>query len=123
MELAASLSSRLKHHFPATLVFDHPSVPAMAQHLLEALSPANRPAPMPPVPPTTHHLAAGSPGLDISLTGISRLPGQEEVLGWMQPQPQDAITHVPFSRWDLEPAVSGRILKWWVSVITNAACS
>lgn len=113
VELSSSLSSSLGVQLPATLVFDYPSVSAMAQHIHSLLAPTQPadgasgelvPAGLPLVGRSSPGLAGSLP---ISIALATRLPG-EVVAG-----SADGISSVPFSRWDLE-AMRVSCVHGWV---------
>ena len=111
VELASSLGRSLGLELPGTLVFDYPSVSAMAQHIHGLLAPAQTAGgsaagalvPAAPAALVTASNAAPAGSMLISLAVAARLPtgyaarGGESVLGGA-----DCISLVPFGRWDLE---------------------
>ena len=107
VELASSLGRSLGLDLPGTLVFDYPSVSAMAQHIHSLLAPAQTAGgsaagalvPAAPAALVTASDAAPAGTMLISLAVAARLPTGygESVLGGA-----DCISLVPFGRWDLE---------------------
>ncbi len=125
MELSSTLSSTLGVQLPGTLVFDYPSVKAMAQYIHGLLVPAGSTAAatslpgqyagheMVPAQPGSWQLAV--PGMAaselISIAISSRLPTgySGSALEHVACSP-DGISLVPCSRWDLEAL---RVSVWW----------
>ena len=106
--LSSSLSSTLGKELPGTLMYDYPSVSAMAQHIHSLLAPAEPAggsgasgALLPAVP--TALVASGASLTAGSIALAARLPtgysarGGETIVGGA-----DSISLVPFGRWDLE---------------------
>ena len=102
VELSSMLSSRLGVQLPGTLVFDYPSVAAMAQHIYGQLAHESGSG----AALTEHPLA----GLDLAVPGGHTLGGPvlaDLVLATRLPAEAvpggaDGIGLVPFARWDLE---------------------
>ena len=107
VELSASLSSSLNLQLPGTLVFDYPSVAAMAAHIHSLLMPydespgRNTDAVALAVAPGHVALAASSLHNTalISIDIAARLPVGYSTAGEAN---SDGISVAPFGRWDLE---------------------
>lgn len=111
VELAAGLSDRLGIELAATILWDHPSVRRLAEHL-DGVAPRARPA-------GGRRAEAGEP---IAIVGLGcRFPGAADPRGFWRLllDGVDAITEVPASRWEVErwfdanPAAPGRINSRW----------
>ncbi|WP_168200655.1 type I polyketide synthase [Allokutzneria sp. NRRL B-24872] len=94
VELAALLSSATGRHLPATVVFDHPTPAALADHLRGVDEPVDAPR-------------AGAVDEPIAIVGMAcRLPGgvtSPEQLWELVRDGRDAITGFPVDRgWDLD---------------------
>ena len=115
VELSSTVSTALGMQLPGTLVFDYPSVSAMAQYIHSLLAPAQQ----------AHNSSAtvgselvcalsslgpAAAGDDapagrqlISIALASRLPtGYSGTAGELVAGGADGISLVPYSRWDLE---------------------
>lgn len=112
VELSSSLSTTLGVPLPGTLVFDYPSVTAMAEYILSIMRPA-KPEHIAQTNalPTDTLLAvpAGIPlqhgaRLLVSLQMCTRLPVgyRGDTAGDITARASDSIRLVPFDRWDLE---------------------
>ncbi|MFT4980078.1 MAG: 3-oxoacyl-(acyl-carrier-protein) synthase/NADP-dependent 3-hydroxy acid dehydrogenase YdfG, partial [Myxococcota bacterium] len=121
VDLRAALSTAANLRLPATLVFDYPTVRALAARLGEAFG-AEVPAPVPAIS-INHH------GNEIAIIGMScRLPG-----GVMDPaslwelllRRGDATGPMPLERWDVDafycpdPAVPGTMMTRRGGFLTN----
>lgn len=107
VELTHKLGQALGLDLPGTLVFDYPSVKAMAAHLLGRIPPNQRAAEQPTAlahaaPPALAAPAAGGAAV-LHVSVAARLPtpahagtSQAAVRGHY------SISTVPFERWDLE---------------------
>lgn len=126
VELATSLSTTLGVQLPGTLVFDYPSVSAMAQHVHGLLGPADQ-APDAAaegqlVPASPGHHLAGDASLPISIVQAVRLPtGYAAAGGEAVTSGADGISLVPFARWDLEALRVSLRLVWGVAVDRSRA--
>ncbi len=99
-ELRATIGSWLGRHYPSSLLFNHPTVRALASALAEDIDPAPA-APAPAPAPVRRSSRAGEP---IAIAGMAlRLPGGATSLDelWrLLAEGRDAITEVPPDRWD-----------------------
>ncbi len=110
VEMSSSLSSSLGVKLPGTLVFDYPSVDAMAAYIHAQLAPARATAALVTNPELSIQVVADTQAVQSMLFNIhiaSRLPEGH----WGAREPLlpgfDGISLVPFDRWDLEaPRVS-----------------
>ena len=122
VELSSTLSTSMGLQLPGTLVFDYPSVSAMAQFIHEQLVPS--PADLPAAGNdavtsvgselvTSGNLSSSSslPGSQmISIVMASRLPsGYSGVAGEAVVGGADGISMVPWGRWDLDAL---RVRMW-----------
>lgn len=108
VELSSTLSSTLKLQLPGTLVFDYPSVSAMAAYIHSQLVPAQQvEAPM----AMAHSIANQAAGLShelehhapLHIDMIASLPvGNARGSANTLTPAADGIHLVPFGRWDLE---------------------
>ena len=102
VELRNSLEGRLGMQLPSTLVFDYPTVAAIAAFVKGTLSVAPAPDAMALAGPTgdqPRDLAQSALGMALALTGLAtRSPGDvmEQALA------VDTLATVPASRWDVE---------------------
>lgn len=120
MELSSSLSTTLQLQLPGTLVFDYPSVSAMAEFIHSQLAPAQQAD----APAETGVLSSASVTAELaglSLGGelpdrapihiemVARLPvGYSSGNGASVTGITDGISLVPYGRWNLEaPQVGG----------------
>jgi len=97
---------------PGTLVFDYPSVSAMAQYILSLMHPSNSAIIEEPTVLPTNRLAAMPKGTSMDHSGSSlislqmcmRLPTGyiDDTIGDALACGPDSIRLVPFDRWDLE---------------------
>jgi len=107
VELSNKLGQALGLDLPGTLVFDYPSVGAMAAHLLTRVRPADQAAEpaleLAPIaaPTFSAPLAGSTAALHVALAARLPLPGHVAAGQELAPG-QDAITAVPFKRWDLD---------------------
>ena len=112
VELSNELSRATALSLPGTLVFDYPSVPALAAHIHSLLQPAAAAAR--PVLPLISTLGPTLAPIDsrqshqpaaLTLSLVARLPeAATKRCQVLCDLPEDAISVVPFSRWDLEAA-------------------
>ena len=131
VELASTLGRSLGLELPSTLVYDYPSVSAMAQHVHSLLAPtqpagtssAGALVPAAPAALVAASNAAPAGSMLISLAVAARLPtgyadrGGESVLGGA-----DGISLVPYGRWDLEALrVSSRLPNTAIDGFCTAA--
>ena len=113
VSLSKTLGQLLGRPVSPTLIYNHPSIHALAGHLLKGLSPE---APMPPA--SGDALAVPSAGA-IAVIGMAcRFPGGARDLSsfWrLLRDGLDAITEVPADRWDVDayydsdPAAAGKM--------------
>ncbi|MDC3955567.1 type I polyketide synthase [Polyangium jinanense] len=114
VELRNALSKRIGKPLPATLVFDYPTVGALARYLLEMTrAPAARVVAAPPK-------ATARPEEPIAIIGFGcRYPGgvhDGETFWRLLSDGVDAIGEVPKERWDIDeyfdpdPSVPGKIV-------------
>lgn len=109
VEMSTTLSSALDLQLPATLVFDYPSVSAMAQHVFTLLTHAQQRTAFDDATDMAAHsilprvAGSGVPSRILtSLSIASRLPdGLSDSFGQLEIHSVDSICLVPFSRWDL----------------------
>ncbi|XXX73393.1 SDR family NAD(P)-dependent oxidoreductase [Sorangium sp. So ce134] len=117
LEMRNALATRLGKALPATLVFNHPTVAALARHLLEQMEPTGATsAALPISAPMTHEEP-------IAIVGIGcRYPGGVRDLDsfWrLLEQEVDAIGEVPRERWDVDayydpdPDAQGKMVTRW----------
>nr|AOG74797.1 polyketide synthase [Byssovorax cruenta] len=117
VELRNALAARRGKALPATLVFDYPTVEALARHLLDELLPATDKSAARPAP------AKGTQDEPIAIVGIGcRFPGGVRDLDsfWrLLEQEVDAIGEVPKDRWDIDayynpdPDAPGKMTTRW----------
>ena len=98
MELQQSLANTLGIELPSTLVFDYPTVNAMADFLaarlgVQAMPGAGALSPVPALPSTT--AAHASAGAAVAIAGAA---GQHE----LRHRWADASARVPLGRWDVD---------------------
>jgi acyl carrier protein len=106
VELRNSLESGLGMQLPSTLVFDYPTITAIAGFVNDSLAPATAPAAAAAGPLTTEQqqlgselaLADGAPAL-LAVTGIAT---RSPVGALEQHTLLDAMAAIPVSRWDAE---------------------
>ena len=117
VELSNKVGQALGLDLPSTIVFDYPSVPAMAAFLLAKLAPKQQAQQaqsdgLQLAGPAALGLPAAATPHDLVLTmsAAARLPTPaHEAATWTLLPGHDAIAAVPFDRWDLEaPRVSGK---------------
>ena len=132
VELSSTLSTSMGPQLPGTLVFDYPSVSAMAHFIREQLAPrhADLPAAGNDAVPsfgselvTSGHLGSSSvrPGSQmISVVMASRLPsGYSGVAGEAVVGGADGVSMVPWGRWDLDAL---RVSMWGHKLLRNGIC-
>ena len=93
-ELQQSLADTLGIELPSTLVFDYPTVNAVAEFLAGKLGAAAAPSPSVAVPTVAHAGAADGPSWAVAIAGAA---GQHEL-----PAGFDASGRVPHARWDVD---------------------
>uniref|UniRef100_UPI0012FBA60D polyketide synthase n=1 Tax=Nocardia asiatica TaxID=209252 RepID=UPI0012FBA60D len=127
---ALDLRSKLQHHYgvalPATVVFDHPDVAALAAHLtglLAAAGPASTPATIPlskasVTGPEPDSLVDSDIGDRVAVIGMAlRFPGADTVPAFWEQlcTGTDVLAPIPADRWDIEayydpsPAAPGKM--------------
>jgi acyl transferase domain-containing protein len=116
LELRNRLAARLGALLPATLVFEHPSLEALTDHLARMVLPVEAAAPAREQP---LRLAEGEP---IAIIGIGcRFPGANgpDAFWRLLRDGVDAVTEVPRERWDIDdyydpdPAKPGKMNTRW----------
>ncbi len=116
VELRNALASAIGRPLPATLVFDHPTVAALGDHLAALLAPAE--------PEPAAVVEAAAPVDDaIAIVGMScRFPGGAHDLAsyWtLLSEGIDAIREIPPDRWDVDalydpdPETPGKMYTRW----------
>jgi acyl transferase domain-containing protein/acyl carrier protein len=125
VDLAASLSGAFGRAVQVTEIFDHPTVDALAEHLVDAApepSPAHRPSPRPgppaPAAPVSDRPAAAAPRYDdlsaepVAIVGMAgrfpRSPTVEDFWALLS-EGRDGVTAPPEGRWDTATLGSARI--------------
>src|SRR5262249_14255020 len=114
ISLSGELGEALGRRLPPTLLYDYPTIEALARHLAEALGVA--------VAPALPDGSWGTEGERIAIIGMScRFPGARD-LGdfWhLLRTGMDVITEVPADRWDIEayydpnPGAPGKMNTRW----------
>ncbi|WP_269749936.1 type I polyketide synthase [Polyangium fumosum] len=117
VELRNALAARVGRTLPATLVFDHPTVEALARYLLGQLQPAESKS---AAAPAAVSVSTEEP---IAIVGIGcRYPGGVKDLDsfWrLLDEGVDAIGEVPKERWDIDayydpdPDAPGKMTTRW----------
>ncbi|WP_257450671.1 non-ribosomal peptide synthase/polyketide synthase, partial [Archangium lipolyticum] len=114
VRLVGELESRLGRKLPATLVWEHPNIEALARHLAEGQPQAAAPAPTPREQP--------SQAEPIAIVGMGcRFPGADglEAFWKLLSEGVDAIREVPRDRWDVDayydpdPTTPGKMNTRW----------
>jgi acyl carrier protein len=84
VELRNRIGAALDAHFPASILFDHPSVGALTEHLLDRLdlsgAAPSRPAPAPAPPAATHHADGSGDRLASIIAAIEALSDEDQAL-------------------------------------------
>ena len=106
VELVGRINRRLATRLPATVLFDHPTIESLADHIARDASPtlADTPAPGAEAPPA---VAAHPPARrgDIAIIGMAgRFPGADTVAAFWDNLAAGtcSITDVPRERWDAD---------------------
>ncbi|RKH45034.1 hypothetical protein D7X12_09075, partial [Corallococcus sicarius] len=113
VQLVGDLEAKLERKLPPTLVWDFPSIEALARHLAD-VAPEAAPASVAP-----RELASEEP---IAIIGMGcRFPGAQNPQAFWRLllEGQDAIREVPADRWDLgeyydpDPTAAGKMTTRW----------
>ncbi|MCZ7431310.1 type I polyketide synthase [Streptomyces sp. WMMC1477] len=117
--IVGRLETLTGRELPATLVWEYPTIEALAEHLGREQAPARAAAPAPP----PARPAGAEPGEPVAVVGVGcRFPGGVDgpAAFWeLLLAGRDAVTEVPASRWDVaehfdpDPATRGRTNSRW----------